>query len=424
MGKKSTVKSSNNKKNIFVLIELTKQKMMNFQLSTKTIASYNSNGFNEVVKCSVEHNILLYNPSFLNELVAEKSEAYKRQEIGRMKYQTFRKTVSLLQEVYTTGKLEWRVLPSWNQKCLTKQFANAVELYCDYEQSFLASGTISVYKSAIRQFLFSIEDMKVYKFKSISRLMTNNAMTILAPQYPCGMKSVFPAVKSFLKFLYESKLIDIELHNSLPEHCSPRRVIRYGFSNEELQSILESVDRTSSTGKRDYAIMLLGIHAGLRVVDIANLTFKNIDWLKREIKITQHKTGKPLITPIQDTVLEAIAEYILEGRPESDSSFIFLSNSKPFRALANRSASLIATRYIKKSKIDTKSIPRRGFHSFRRTFGANLLQSQIPLEMLSELLGHSSIDNSKPYLAINRNDLCSCCLDLSGLEVKEGVLKW
>ena len=57
---------------------------------------------------------------------------------------------------------------------------------------------------------------------------------------------------------------------------------------------MDSIDKESIAGKRDYAILLLAVCLGLRSVDIANLKLSNIDWEKKMIFITQEKTSKNL----------------------------------------------------------------------------------------------------------------------------------
>ena len=149
-------------------------------------------------------------------------------------------------------------------------------------------------------------------------------------------------------------------------------------------------------GKRDYAILVIGIQTGLRGIDVANLKFQDIDWNEMEIQVVQHKTGRFLRMPMEAATGNAIADYILHGRPDSDSPFIFLTTTLPHRPLAYGVTSTIAKKYILKARIDRSSVARRGYHSFRRSFGAGLLQSEVSLALLSELLGHSNIDSSRP----------------------------
>ena len=91
--------------------------------------------------------------------------------------------------------------------------------------------------------------------------------------------------------------------------------------------------------------------------------------------------------------------------------YIFLCHVGVLRPINNRSASTIVTKYLRRAEI-VSAIPRRGFHSFRRSFGTRLLQNEIPLELLLQLLGHSNIDSAKPYLSVDELGLKNCALGL------------
>ena len=55
---------------------------------------------------------------------------------------------------------------------------------------------------------------------------------------------------------------------------------------------------------------------------------------------------------------------------------------------------------------------RRGIHSFRRTFGTNLLKCDIPMELIQQLLGHTQMNSMKPYLSVEEEGLKRCALSL------------
>jgi len=412
--------------NLFGLVSQTKQALMNFNLSEKCIRNYTYDGFDAILRYCVQHGIMKYSKAALEDFVANARAEYEEHQLCPSVFKNARKTAALLEEYHDTGKLDWHYLPAWKTKPLGPSFSLAVDDYCETNQRnrTLTDGSIATNKSAIRRFLFCMEDLGVHDFSAMTRSMVNDCITILAPKHPGGMKGCISAIRSFLSFLHDKGLIVEALQTAIPETSAPRRAIRHGFTPEELEQLLSAPDRSTTIGKRDYAMMLLAIQTGLRVVDISGLTFQSIDWNSAEFHVIQHKTGKPLSMPMEPAVGNAIADYILNGRPECTCSFVFLSKDPPYRGIRNRSASSIACKYMKKCGIDRETIPRRGFHSFRRSFGARLLQSEIPLEMLSEMLGHSSIDSSKPYVAVDETGLRSCAIGLSGIEVKAGELRW
>ena len=62
----------------------------------------------------------------------------------------------------------------------------------------------------------------------------------------------------------------------------------------------------------------------------------------------------------------------------------------------------------------------RGFHSLRRTFATNLLQNEVPVELIQQMLGQTHVDSVKPYLSVDEQGLKQCALPLVHRE-KEGA---
>lgn len=75
--------------------------------------------------------------------------------------------------------------------------------------------------------------------------------------------------------------------------------------------------------------MMLGTVLGIRACDIIGMKLKDIDWRSGEIKFTQSKTGNP----VTQDVGEALRDYILNARPESEAEEIFVRVYAPHTAL-------------------------------------------------------------------------------------------
>src|SRR3984957_12558171 len=84
---------------------------------------------------------------------------------------------------------------------------------------------------------------------------------------------------------------------------------------ETVKAFLHSIDRTTPSGIRDYAIFLLIATYGLRGCDIVALTLDDVAWRARCIRIQQRKTGRLLWLPLTDEVAAALLEYLRRGRP-------------------------------------------------------------------------------------------------------------
>ena len=158
---------------------------------------------------------------------------------------------------------------------------------------------------------------------------------------------------------------------------------------------------------------MLALNTGLRGIDVLKLTFASIDWEKREIHLTQSKTSQELILPVPMSVLNAIAEYILYARPESqEKSIIFLRIRKPYVPMKTWSAHSIVKRNAIRAGMEWPADERKGFHSFRRTIANWMLEAEIPLETITEILGQRDTNSTRPYIAVHQPGLAECALDL------------
>ena len=106
---------------------------------------------------------------------------------------------------------------------------------------------------------------------------------------------------------------------------------------------------------------------------------------------------------------ETVADYILNGRPDTAIANIFLCHTGVTRPLDARSASAVISRHMKQAGVPAE---RRAFHALRRTFGTRLLQNEVSLELIQQLLGHRDMNSMKPYLSIDEQGLKMCSLPL------------
>lgn len=193
------------------------------------------------------------------------------------------------------------------------------------------------------------------------------------------------------------------------------------YSQEEIRRILDAIDTNTDEGLRDYAIMLLAFDTGLRGVDIRTLCLSDIDWKIGRILINQSKTSDPLILPLSGQVMNAIADYILHARPECDCNEVFLNIRGPVRSMDKRhhAFSRLMNKYSLKAGVE--HMPMRSFHSLRRSFATELSAAGIPIEIISQLLGHKRIDEDKPYLSYNREQVSFCSMGFDEIPIKCGI---
>ena len=125
--------------------------------------------------------------------------------------------------------------------------------------------------------------------------------------------------------------------------------------------------------------------------------------------------------PLNGSVMNSLADYILLGRPEvSYSTKVFLTITNPAHPLANGSVlTFVLDKYCRIAGIEKK--PLRGFHSLRRTFATELSLQGVPLGEISDMLGHRQISSDKPYLSYNRDQIAFCSIGFSEIPLTGGI---
>jgi len=220
------------------------------------------------------------------------------------------------------------------------------------------------------------------------------------------------ALRKFWKYLLEAGKTELNAEYIIQKPAIHRKRIMPYFSKDQTAALLNAAKGESVKNKRDYAMMALAANTGLRFVDIANLKLTAVDWRTNTINIVQHKTGQTNTLPLETEVGNAIAEYILNARPQCTSPHIFLRTFAPYTKLKN--GSHIIRKYLPS---EDRGLAQIGFHAFRRGMGTRMLESDISVSIISQVLGHSEIDSLKPYLSLSLGKLKECCMRMQELGI-------
>jgi integrase len=199
--------------------------------------------------------------------------------------------------------------------------------------------------------------------------------------------------------------------------------IPYVWSKEDIKKLLCAIDRDDPKGKRDYAILLLAIRLGLRIGDIRSFKGSSIDWDRKTINLKMAKTGQPIELPLFKDIGWAIIDYLQNGRPVTNSNRLFVRHKAPFNAFGDRNSfNKELHRYILKAGLNMPGGQRHGMHSLRSTLARNMLETKSPLLIISEALGHQSINTTSIYLKIDIEGLRKCALDPEEVFANENSL--
>lgn len=142
---------------------------------------------------------------------------------------------------------------------------------------------------------------------------------------------------------------------------------------------------------RDKAIITLMLNTGLRVSEVADLTLDDVELGDRsgQVRVRCGKGGKQRYVPANKNARAALRAWIAV-RPSPESHFLFTSQKGG--ALCSRAVARIVEVMGNKAGVKLSS------HSLRHTFGRNMADAGVGLEVVADLMGHDNIETTRRYL--------------------------
>ncbi|MDR2570573.1 MAG: tyrosine-type recombinase/integrase [Oscillospiraceae bacterium] len=305
----------------------------------------------------------------------------------------------------------------------TEHYRNLLLEYEESRSNVYTLATLSCTRASIRDFIFYLEDRGINSISEITRNDMSNYILALSEKYNSNIGYALGRVRIFCQHIASRGLIDGTLTHCLKVRSAKKIKLREGFSFDEVNRIIAAVNKNSLAGKRNYAMLLLGKHTGLRGIDVRELKRKDIDWERKEIHVIQHKTKRPLRLPLENIVGNAIADYIDNVRPDCECENIFVTTSAPFGPLSKAALSGVVKRTAADAGIEWEPHERKGFHSFRHAMATNLLAADVSPDMIAEVLGHASPNSTTPYYSTNSEKLQMCAMPIADFKCSRKELR-
>ena len=281
---------------------------------------------------------------------------------------------------------------------------NIIDNFCDsiWIEKGLSKNTIDSYASDLNQLAkwLSLKD-KTMKECSEVDINTFLAEKIKKGNLATSINRSLSSIKSFYNWLTFTRSIKVN-PSELIESPKVGRKLPVNLSEQDVENILQAPNLSSPHGIRDKAMLELLYATGLRISELINLKFNEIDFKRGIIKIIG-KGGKERIIPVGEIALSWITDYIDNIRKDiianSENMYLFLSNKG--NQLSRKSCWSIISNYSKVS-LNSKTISP---HSLRHAFATHLLNHGADLRSVQMLLGHSSLSTTQIYTHVAKERL-------------------
>ncbi|MEE9354341.1 MAG: site-specific tyrosine recombinase XerD [Methylococcaceae bacterium] len=277
-----------------------------------------------------------------------------------------------------------------------------IEVFIDaiWVEQGLSKNTLSAYRSDL-----TIFDKWLSK-KTLADVDVPDISAFLASRYHKGLSSNSTArILSSLRRFYSYLLRENKVFEDPTARIeSPRvsRLLPEFLSEQDVERLLEAPEISQLHGVRDKAMLEVLYATGLRVSELVNLSFDQINLRLGVVRIIG-KGNKERLVPMGEVAMEWLQRYIKTIRPDvirdRQSSFVFITHHG--KAMTRQAFWHIIKRMAQKVEI-TKSLSP---HTLRHAFATHLLNHGADLRVVQLLLGHSSLSTTQIYTHIAKERL-------------------
>lgn len=212
---------------------------------------------------------------------------------------------------------------------------------------------------------------------------------------------ILTCLHSFYQYLLANQLIKKDPTEQLSQPKLEKKLPVF-LNIQEVEKLLEAPSSSSLFGQRDRAMLELLYSCGLRVSELINLSYHNIN-LKEEFIRIHGKGNKERVLPMGEVAIDYLMKYETNARPmllkNGQSDSYFLSNRGS--AMSRQNFFYIIKAYANQVGIEKPLSP----HSLRHAFATHLVQKGADLRSVQLMLGHSDISSTQLYTHIQNAQL-------------------
>ena len=274
---------------------------------------------------------------------------------------------------------------------LTHKILSDYSYYLRIERA-MSPNTVEAYSS-------DVEALLAYLSVEPAQVTTQDILDYLAVSDKLSKRSQSRQLSAFRSF-FDWLVMEGDRKDNPCDPVDTPKIGRYlpeVLSEEEVGAIIDSVDVTKWTGRRDKAILEVLYGCGLRVSEAVGLKISHV-YLDEGFVRVVGKGNKERIVPVGEMAVRAVREY-LSCRPEPAApqydDIMFLNKfGKPLSRVA-------LFNMVKKQAMAAGVNKEISPHTFRHSFATHLIENGADLRVVQEMLGHESILTTEIYTHID-----------------------
>ena len=288
---------------------------------------------------------------------------------------------------------------------LSKSYLKDFCVYLEVERNFSAH-TVRAYHSDVLAYLIWLADTPV---ESVNHSKVKEYLLFIQKfnYSKTTLSRKISAIRTFYRYLYRERVVDTNPINSIHSPKKSKSLPKF-LSGAEIEQILNNIKIDTPAGYRNRAILELLYATGMRISELSNLNFENLNLEENEITVFG-KGSKERIVLVSNRAKDFLEKYIKfarnmvaehPGELKTDGTSPVFVNKTGFR-LQPQSVRLALKDVVRKIELPKVVTP----HVFRHSFATKLLEKGADLRVVQEFLGHASISNTQIYTHVSTERL-------------------
>lgn len=210
------------------------------------------------------------------------------------------------------------------------------------------------------------------------------------------------AIKGLHRFALREGYADADPAQAIPLPKKPERLPDV-LSIDQVTTMLDSIDTSTLTGKRDATMLEMLYGCGLRVSELVNLDRSQVLAEEGFLRVFG-KGSKERMVPISGIALERLIEYLNDVRPELESPRSPSPAALFLNARGGRLTRQSVHRIVARAGM-TIGVKNLHPHTLRHSFATHLLEGGADLRSIQDMLGHADIATTQIYTHVQMSHL-------------------
>ncbi|MBQ7090700.1 MAG: tyrosine recombinase [Clostridia bacterium] len=292
--------------------------------------------------------------------------------------------------------------------------------YCNYLMSKkgTSSNTLTSYQRDLRQLMQYLQGQKIYDWKEVTDRELDQYFLHLKKLHKSDatISRAMSTARSFFKYLVSKKHISLNpmigIHGIKTEAKLPEVL-----SNDEVELLLSQPDTLSVKGLRDKAMLEVLYASGIRVSELLALKLQDINLDVGYLMMNRHEENERII-PLYSLAIQALRSYISDARlqlveSQRETALFVNTSGQP---MTRQGFWKLVKSYTASAEIKKDITPK----TLRHSFATHLLENGADINMVKDMMGHSSLNSTRVYTKLLKTKYLSTYENCHPRAVKVG----